>query len=147
MLDLPGAGPDPHMVHAAERHLRRLLGQLPPDDAFATRARRALLEELRRGEPTLDRLAARLRTSERTLQRRLSGEGTSLQALLDNLRRALSLRHLAESTESSAEIAFVLGVSEVSAFHRAFKCWTGSTPAAYRQARAGGAPPAPAPPG
>jgi AraC-like DNA-binding protein len=137
VLDLPAASPDPQMVCAAERHLRRLIEQLPRDDAFATRARGALLEELRRGEPTLDRLAARLRMSERTLQRRLSSEGTSLQALLDDLRRDLSLRHLAESSESIAEIAFVLGFSEVSAFHRAFKRWTGSTPGAYRQAHAG----------
>jgi AraC-like DNA-binding protein len=141
VFDLPSAGPDAQMVFAAERHLRQLLEQLPRDEAFATRARGALLEELRRGEPTLERLAARLRVSERTLQRRLSQEGTSLQALLDDLRRELSLRHLAESGESIAEIAFVLGFSEVSAFHRAFKRWTGSTPGAYRQTRGGQAPP------
>ncbi len=136
LLALPHASPDAGMVFAAERHLRRRLEQLPRDNTFATRVRRALLEELPRGEPPLHRLAARLRVSERTLQRHLSNEDTSLQALLDDVRRELSMRHLEESTESLAEIAFVLGFSEVSAFHRAFKRWTGSTPGAYRQARA-----------
>jgi AraC-like DNA-binding protein len=139
-LDLPHVAPDGGMIAVAERHLRRLLEELPRTDTIADRVRRVLVEELRLGEPTLARVAARLRTSERTLQRRLGQEGTSLQALLDELRRDLSLRHLAESTESIAEISFLLGFAEVRAFHRAFKRWTGSTPAAYRQARGAGAP-------
>ncbi len=134
-LATPHLGPDGALVTAAERHLRRMLEELPPTDTLAGRVRRVLLEELRLGEPTLARVAARLRTSERTLQRRLGREGTSMQALLDELRRELSLRHLAESKESIAEISFLLGFAEVRAFHRAFKRWTGSTPAAYRQAR------------
>ena len=73
--------------------------------------------------------------SERTLQRRLSAEGTTMQALLDDARREISLRRLAESKQSIAEISFLLGFAEVRAFHRAFKRWTGSTPAAYRQSR------------
>jgi AraC-like DNA-binding protein len=136
-LALPHAAPDLGMIALAERHLRRLFDELPRADTLASRARRVLLEELRLGEPTLPRIAARLHTSERTLQRRLGEEGTSLQAMLDELRRELSLRHLAESKESIAEISFLLGFAEVRAFHRAFKRWTGSTPAAYRQGRGG----------
>jgi AraC-like DNA-binding protein len=74
--------------------------------------------------------------SERTLQRRLGGEGTSVQALLDEVRHRISLRQLAESRQSIAEISYLLGFAEVRAFHRAFKRWTGSTPAVYRQSRA-----------
>ena len=134
MGEVPQLAADPAMSSIMERHLSRLLRDLPPDETFAARVRHVLIEELRRGEPTLDRLAARLRMSERTMQRRLSQQGTSLQALLDEVRHDLSLRHLGESRESIAEIAFLLGFSEVSAFHRAFKRWTGSTPGAYRQA-------------
>ena len=79
--------------------------------------------------------SARMRMSERTLQRNLGREGTSMQALLDELRHQLALRHLAEAKESIAEISFLLGFADVRAFHRAFKRWTGATPAAYRQAR------------
>jgi AraC-like DNA-binding protein len=135
VLDTPNLAPDDGLIMVAERHLRRMLDELPPTETLLGRVRRVLLEELRLGEPTLSRLAARLRTSERTLQRRLNSEGTSVQALLDEARHQISLRHLAESKESIAEISFLLGFAEVRAFHRAFKRWTGSTPAAYRQSR------------
>jgi AraC-like DNA-binding protein len=135
VLDTPQLAPDGALLELAERHLHRRCGDLPPAETFAGRVRRVLGEELEFGEPTLPRLAERLRMSERTLQRRLGGEGTSVQALLDELRRELSLRRLAESDQTIAEIAFRLGFAEVRAFHRAFKRWTGSTPAAYRQAR------------
>jgi AraC-type transcriptional regulator len=93
-LDRPTKAPDRNLLAEAERHLRRQLQELPREDTFSARVRAALVEELRRGEPTLDRMASRLRVSQRTLQRRLGDEGTSLQALLDELRRDASIRHL-----------------------------------------------------
>ena len=71
--------------------------------------------------------------SGRTLQRKLRDEGMAFQALLDDLRCQLARRHMAEPRESIAEIAFLLGFSEVSTFHRAFKRWTGLTPGDYRK--------------
>jgi AraC-like DNA-binding protein len=133
-LDLPTLAPDGAIVSSLERHLRDQLSKLPVEDDIVSRARAALLLELRRGEPELGRLAERLRMSERTLQRRLEQKGTSLRALVDGVRRELAMKHLGEPRESIAEIAFLLGFAEVSAFHRAFKRWTGSTPAAYRAA-------------
>jgi AraC-like DNA-binding protein len=132
-LDTPTLAPDSALAQSADRHLRRLHDELPQIETFAERVRRVILEELRLGEPTLGRLAARLRMSERALQRRLGNEGASVQALLDEVRRELSLRQLAESNQSIAEISYDLGFAEVRAFHRAFKRWTGSTPATYRK--------------
>jgi AraC-like DNA-binding protein len=134
-LATPHLAPSGELITLAERRLQRQCSELPPVEAFAGRVRRMLLEELPFGEPTLARLAARLRMSERTMQRRLSSEGTSMQALLDEARREISLRRLAESNQSIGEISFLLGFAGVRAFHRAFKRWTGSTPAAYRQSR------------
>jgi AraC-like DNA-binding protein len=131
-LDAPNLAPSDTAVALAERGLARRAAELPPVETFRERVRRALREELDLGEPSLSRLAERLRMSERTLQRRLGCEGTSMQALLDEVRRELSLRRLTESTQSIAEISYALGFAEVRAFHRAFKRWTGSTPAAYR---------------
>jgi len=132
VLDTPHLAPDAALIAVAERHLVRLLAELPASETFAGRVRRVLAEELRHGEPSVARVVTRLRVSERTLQRRLQQEDTSLQALLDELRLELALRHLRESKESIAEISFLLGFSEVRAFHRAFKRWTGTTPGAYR---------------
>lgn len=131
-METPHLAPDPQLTAFTERHLRRLLDELPAIETFATRVKRVLAEELRHGEPSLPQLTARLRCSERTLQRRLRQEDTTVQKLLDELRLALARRHLRESRESIAEISFLLGFSEVRAFHRAFKRWTGSTPGAFR---------------
>lgn len=134
VLDTPNLAPDSALTQLAERHLRRLYDELPPVETFSGRVRRMICEELQLGEPTLARFAARLHMSERTLQRRLGSAGTSVQALLDEARRHQSLRQLAESNQSIAEISYRLGFAEARAFHRAFKRWTGSTPAAYRKA-------------
>lgn len=98
---------------------------------------RALLEgELGRGLPTLETAAARLGMSARTLRRRLQEEGTTFQDILDETRCELAKRHLGEDKLALGEVAFLLGFSEPSAFHRAFKRWTGQTPLSYRRLRA-----------
>jgi len=52
---------------------------------------------------------------------------------MDDLRRELSLRYLADPKIAIAEVAYLTGYSEPSAFHRAFKRWTGATPAEARR--------------
>jgi AraC-like DNA-binding protein len=116
-----------------EGAVHRILDALPATDSFLDRVRRTIVEELGLGEPKLARLAQRLQLSERTLQRWLQRERTSVQALIDGARRELALHQLATSAQSIAEIAHRVGFAEVRAFHRAFKRWTGSTPAAYRR--------------
>lgn len=135
-LATPLVRAEPALCEVLDRHLQELLARLPTSASFLDRVRGGLVAELRDGEPTLERLAKRLRTSERSLQRRLQQEGSSLQALLAEVRTSLAIRYLTERRESIAEVAFLLGFSEVSTFHRAFKRWTGVTPAAYRRAPA-----------
>lgn len=112
------------------------LAKLPRPESFVARVSRLLHQELRGGDPRLEQLARQLHLSPRTLQRRLDAEGTSHQALLDALRRDFALRYLRESAVTIGEAAFLLGFSEPSAFHRAFKRWTGQTPREF-QRRAG----------
>jgi AraC-like DNA-binding protein len=89
--------------------------------------RRVLRSALSNADPQLSATAKRLGLTARSLQRRLQDEGTSFQALRDETRRALADRYLTEGL-SLAEISFLLGFSEPSAFFRAFKRWTGRTP-------------------
>ena len=70
----------------------------------------------------------------RYLQRRLAEHGTSLRALIDDVRHELALRHLAAEL-SIAEVSWLLGFSQPSAFHRAFRRWTARTPAQWRLER------------
>jgi AraC-like DNA-binding protein len=78
-------------------------------------------------------VARRLGVSARTLQRRLGEQGTSFAAIVDEVRRDLARREVALGKRSFGEIAFLLGFSQASAFDRAFRRWTGSTPSAYRR--------------
>lgn len=89
--------------------------------------KRLMLERLPDGEPSLRALARRLDLPARTLQARLKDEGTSVRALLEELRREHALR-LLEQGETITAAAFALGFSETSAFSRAFRRWYGRAP-------------------
>jgi AraC-like DNA-binding protein len=71
--------------------------------------------------------------STRTLQRRLQARGIVYAGLVDDVRRRLSDKYLADVNLSLGEIAYLLGYSESSAFNRAYRRWTGRTPSADRR--------------
>ncbi len=100
--------------------------------SMAGRVKRALTEALAGGAASVDDIARRLNVSRRSLQRRLSEEGTSFQELLNQTRFEMSDRYLKESGLSLPEISNLLGFRELSSFYRAFQSWTGTTPGAYR---------------
>jgi AraC-like DNA-binding protein len=71
-----------------------------------------------------------------TLQRRLLAEGTNYRQLKDELRRDIAIELFSNSTLTVAEVAASTGFQETSAFHRAFRKWTGASPGMYRQGKA-----------
>jgi AraC-like DNA-binding protein len=91
---------------------------------------------LERGEASIGVVARAVGVSSRTLQRRLADDGTTFEALLDRLRRERALVLVLDASSSIDEIADAVGFAERSAFHRAFRRWTGTTPAAFRRAGA-----------
>ncbi len=133
LLDEEQPGGDAALSAHLDRHIAPAL-ERAGGDAFLVRVRRAVGEDLSGGLPDIDGVAARLRMSSRSLQRRLRDAGTSFQKELDLVRRDLALRYLDEPM-SLAEVAFLTGFSEPSNFHRAFKRWTGRTPAEARRQR------------
>jgi AraC-like DNA-binding protein len=127
VLDTPLTTADPDLLAillptAEEKRARR-----PADATFTDQVRRGLRAALCSDEAQLSGMAKRLGLTPRSLQRRLQDEGTSFQALRDETRCTLADRYLGEGL-SVAEISFLLGFSEPSAFFRAFKRWTGLTP-------------------
>ncbi|MEO7112176.1 MAG: AraC family transcriptional regulator, partial [Polyangiaceae bacterium] len=97
------------------------------DPPLTDQVKRALSHALSNDDAQLSGVAKRLGMTARSLQRRLQDEGISFQTLRDETRRTLADRYLGEGL-SLAEISFLLGFSEPSAFFRAFKRWTGLTP-------------------
>jgi AraC-like DNA-binding protein len=131
---LPAA--DPVLSRVVVRHAEALLAARPaPAESASNRVRRFLADALSDGETeaTLAAAADRLHMSERSLQRRLTDEGLTFDQLLEELRKELALRYLSDRKVAIAQIAYLLGYSEPSAFHRAFKRWTGKTPGEARQ--------------
>jgi len=139
LLDLPCRRTDLSLLSLLDGYAADRLGK-PRAATFAGRVRAALTEELQAENVTAHRLAARLGVSLRTLHRSLAAEDTSYRQLLDQLRLDIAERHLMDDRVSVTEVAFLAGFSELSAFYRAFKRWTGCTPAAFR-ARARTPPP------
>jgi AraC-like DNA-binding protein len=82
--------------------------------------------------PGAEQIAARLSVSPQTLRRRLAAEDTTFQQVRDQLRRDVAVAELARGDASIEELSRRLGFSEPSAFHRAFRRWTGTTPRTYQ---------------
>lgn len=93
---------------------------------------RHFLQQSQPAWPDLARTAEALHMAASTLQRHLLDEGTSFQALKNQLRRDLALFRLQTSDIALAKLAGELGFADNAAFQRAFKNWTGSPPGAYR---------------
>jgi len=133
LLDQPNHEADPLLLPILEEHLEKRADSTTPASADLDRVRWVVKQLLKNSEPTPDQTAKQLRMSPRTLQRRLQQQGTSFKLLVEEVRKEQALQHVQNSSMPLAEIAFVLGFSEVSAFHRAFKRWTGQTPIEVRK--------------
>lgn len=124
------------------RQLRRFLCEAPEilltryRDPDSLQARvRAHLQALPPSHwPGLELLAQQWQLTPSTMRRHLDAEGQSFQALKDLLRRDMAITRLSHGAASITDIAIELGFTESSAFHRAFRKWTGLSPSAYRQA-------------
>ena len=132
-LDLPMPQADPKLHALLRRQLESVVAELPPTQELRRQVRKLILAELGGGNPSADHIAERLQMSRRTLTRRLLQQGTTFKRLLEEVRRELAERALISEEVGIAEIAERLGFAEPAAFHRAFKRWTGMTPADYRE--------------
>ena len=127
VLDTPLSTADPNLLEILLPTAEERLGARPAHPPLTAQVRRALREALSHDDAQLEAVARRLSMTGRSLQRRLKDEGESFQGVRDQVRRQLADRYLSHDM-SLAEISFLLGFSEPSAFFRAFKRWTGLTP-------------------
>jgi AraC-like DNA-binding protein len=132
VLDIPLRTADPTSSAILARTGETMLAADTEDSLERVRA--AVGAALEVGDARLQIVARRLGVGARTLQRRLGERGTTYARVLDEVRRSTAMRWVEQGTMSLGEIAFGLGFSEPSAFHRAFKRWTGRTPRHYQAA-------------
>jgi AraC-like DNA-binding protein len=130
-LDEPLQGSDP----ALRRAIARLVSEKEAAErmAMSDRVRRVLRTAVLAGTASADDIGFLFALSRRSLHRRLQAEGTSLKALGNDARFEVARQLLGESDMPASEVASALHYSDASAFSRAFKEWSGSSPREWRQ--------------
>jgi AraC-like DNA-binding protein len=131
LLDTPLRMANAAALELAREQCERALEALDPHDLVA-RVREALPRKPS-GFHSLEEVAAKLRVSSRTLKRKLRAEGQAFSDLLDALALEQARELLKQQALSIEQVAERLGYSDVSNFGRAFRRWTGLTPAAFRR--------------
>ncbi|MEY4884314.1 MAG: hypothetical protein RIS34_2168 [Pseudomonadota bacterium] len=131
-LALPLRRDEPALQQMLQRALPLTVLQYRRDRLLVQRVRQALAAHPADTHSAAD-LAARLHVSPRTLHRQLKDEGASLQALKDEVRQSSARALLLRTTRPVKQVAEAAGFQNEKSFIRAFKGWTGQSPAAFRR--------------
>ena len=134
VLDRPGLHHHPELYTVLRAQAERTLARVTQGVGQAERLRQYFLAH----PPTtaaadMEGVANALGMSVRSLRRRLTEEGVSYKTILEESLVTVAQRMLGDTRRTIQETAHAMGFSDPTAFHRAFKRWTGMTPTQYRQ--------------
>ena len=121
---------DPDLRRLLEEHVEALEAELGDD--FAEQVRSILRTALLTDHGGVEQVASLLSMHSRTLHRRLAASGTTFRQLVDETRYAIARQMLAETHADINHVASVLDYADSSAFTRAFRRWSGTTPTQWR---------------
>lgn len=133
-LDHPIPGADPLLHKLMQARIQEL--RLLDDDSLPGQLRRLLRQAIPGGDSSLEAVARRLGIHDRTLNRRLLDEGTSFAQLREEIRYEVASQLLKETRMPAGQVALVLGYADASSFTRAFRRWSGTSPARWRASAA-----------
>jgi transcriptional regulator GlxA family with amidase domain len=130
-LDQPLGLANDHAARICEEECARLLRSAGQGHTILDSVRRIMINAPGRF-PDLPEVAKKLRVSQRNLSRRLADLGTSFREISQQVRMGIAGQYLADTSLSVEQIGFLVGYSEASNFHRAFKRCMDLTPLEYR---------------
>ena len=133
VMDLPIVSGDTQLLKILTAHADDLLAEKHSVTGLQSTVASQLASLLPSGESRAAVVARQLGMSPRSLTRHLAEEGTTFGEIVEQLRRRLASRYLADDRMSVQQIAWLLGYSEVGAFNHAYKRWTGTAPRRNRK--------------
>lgn len=126
--------PNKKLLLLFERNAQEILKTMNTNKNYTNMVTEIILDEIGKcNSPSIYTIANKLSFSVRNLQLCLQNENTSYTNLFKEARKRMAEIYLTDKNISIDEIAYYLGFSEASAFHRAFKSWTGLTPVQFRK--------------
>ena len=133
-LKQPRPGADPALRRLLEEQVEAIEGRSRGD--FVGQVSRLLRATVPAGQYSMARVAELLSMHRRTLNRRLDACGTTFQTLVEEVRFGIARQLLEDTDLPLSQVAATVGYSDVSAFTRAFRRWSGTSPGAWRRTRA-----------
>jgi AraC-like DNA-binding protein len=132
ILVRPMPASDLRLLAVMQTCLEQLGSQAAGEDLLLDRMRTAIRTKLPSGYPSFEDVAGELRAPAGTIHQDLQSAGLTYKDMVEEVRRDLARAYLKQRHLPFSEIAILLGYSELSAFSRAFRRWTGASPRAYR---------------
>ncbi|WP_077706686.1 AraC family transcriptional regulator [Virgibacillus dokdonensis] len=131
-LDRPFVSYNAELLEILTPVLEQSLNEHPRSSSITETVKWIMKRSLTGGRPEIQTIARELGISDRTLQRRLTEEGTSFKHLLVKVRHEQAREYLADPSLNIKEVAFLIGYEDQSSFYRAFHLWEGATPLKWR---------------
>jgi len=131
-LLLPITGRDPYLQSVLEKHAEELMNKRGRSVSVEEKVKEYIFTNLSDCEISSEKASSALNMARSTLYRQLKMEGTSFRDLLLQTRQDLAKAYLRDGM-TNLQVAYLIGFSEPSAFHRAFKRWYNINPGEYRK--------------
>jgi AraC-like DNA-binding protein len=131
-LDLPFKTYNAALLDMLVPQLEKERNRIKAGKTVASRVTWVLRQLLAGTRPEVGEVAKELGMSRRTLQRRITAEGTNFRDLLMEARRQLARHYLSQPEIGTNEAAFLLGFEDTNSFYRAFRGWENATPGKWR---------------
>ena len=131
-VEVPTVSADYKLLRILVAHAEERSRAFQRKQGFTAVVRQSMIQLVKPDFPSVEQVAQHLNVSVRTLQRRLSEDGITFKALVDEVRKEFAMTYLRKEELSIGEVAYLLGYADGSVFSRACKRWFGESPQQWR---------------